>query len=696
MRWLHDRGTFTKLLGSFAVVCALLGFAGWEGIRTAEEIEHRLSFMGEVTVPSIQELHHTRAAVLTAQRDARGALLATDPQEVSRSVESTRAALSALDRHFARYKALPASDTEIKLTRVFDAHRDAWQTDAQAFFDGLLKNTPEGTASARVAIKQIAPKFAAANETLTQLIDENERLAGEALVVAEAAYSRALIMLAALVGAGVVFAMVIGAYIARSIAQPLQAMTRAARGLAVGDIQQEIALERQDEVGQTAAAFRDLIVYQHEISRVAEALADGDLTCEIAPTSDRDVLGLAFQRMLGNLREILGDVRVAASGVGDTAQQLNSVAGDTGKAVQQVTVAIQQVAGGAESQSVSAQSTNGAVEQLLDAIEQVAQTAQAQAATVGSTSQAAIQMASGVEQVAASAQAVASTSHETRVAAEQGAVAVRRTIVEMAEIQTVVGQATEKVEGLGRLGQRIGAVVETIDDIAEQTNLLALNAAIEAARAGEHGRGFAVVADEVRKLAERSQRETKAIGQLINEVQAGTREAVDAMADGARKVSEGSAEADRAGSSLDHILTAAQATVIQVDEIAAAAAEMAVRSRGVSESMGSMSASVEEATATAEEMAAAANEVGRSIESIADVAEENSAAAEQVSASSEEMSAQAEELSAQASELAATAQHLQDLVGRFRFSTEVRPARGRTPEPHRLGGRRARASFKAS
>jgi methyl-accepting chemotaxis protein len=237
----------------------------------------------------------------------------------------------------------------------------------------------------------------------------------------------------------------------------------------------------------------------------------------------------------------------------------------------------------------------------------------------------------------------------------------------MTQIQAVVGQAAGKVRELGVLGQKIGAVVETIDDIAEQTNLLALNAAIEAARAGEHGKGFAVVADEVRKLAERSGRETKQIADLIAQVQTGTQEAVAAMDSGAATVELGSQKAAQAGAALEQILAAVQETVRQVGEIASSSQRMASGARSVTNAMHSISAVVEESSAATEEMAAQASAVTNAIQSIAAVSEEQSAATEEVSASTEQMSAQVEEMSAQAQELADTADQLKQLVSRFRL-----------------------------
>jgi methyl-accepting chemotaxis protein len=191
--------------------------------------------------------------------------------------------------------------------------------------------------------------------------------------------------------------------------------------------------------------------------------------------------------------------------------------------------------------------------------------------------------------MAENADAATKTSLKATQAAIKGGEAVTETIKGMQRIRATVQSTGKKIKGLGERSLEIGAIIEVINEIATQTNLLALNAAIEAARAGEQGKGFAVVADEVRKLAERAARATKDITGLIKGIQVETSEAVTVMEEGTREVEEGTKLADQAGSALREIQEIVKQTSVLMTDITKAADNQVETTQSVVHTMESIS-----------------------------------------------------------------------------------------------------------
>jgi len=253
---------------------------------------------------------------------------------------------------------------------------------------------------------------------------------------------------------------------------------------------------------------------------------------------------------------------------------------------------------------------NGVSQEVADATMELSENSKNMAMSMDSSSSQVREMSSAVEEMSQSIVEVARKSSEAATSAnESGQIArdggevVEKTISGMRSIDDAVQAGAVSVAELGRRGEQIGQVIMVINDIADQTNLLALNAAIEAARAGEHGRGFAVVADEVRKLADRTTKATEEIGESITAIQTETELAVDKMNVGTQQVNEGVQQAQDAGQSLSRIVSSADEVAVVIQSIAAAAEEQSAASEQISRNVSSVSQATESASTGAMEAA---------------------------------------------------------------------------------------------
>ncbi len=243
-----------------------------------------------------------------------------------------------------------------------------------------------------------------------------------------------------------------------------------------------------------------------------------------------------------------------------------------------------------------------AAEDLAGRSDHVVENVGGQGAQVSKVSGAFTEMTSSAQEVAKRCAELAGLSEAARNKAEAGRVVVESTVSEMESIAQLVSGCSAAVSDLGAKSAQIGQIIKVINGIADQTNLLALNAAIEAARAGEHGRGFAVVADEVRKLAERTQSATEEVSRSISDIQSGTGNAVTSMATTRERVAGGVTHARSAGESLMEIVEGSTGVSAAIRDIAAAAEQQSQACEHVSESLEHISALSEKTTHDADGM----------------------------------------------------------------------------------------------
>jgi methyl-accepting chemotaxis protein len=561
-----------KLFGGFIAVVVLMVGLGLLALWQMGSINRNATFIGTKTVPSIVTIEKIRGAIKDYRGSQLQAVTASSDSELDAADALLKADAETIEKELQHYEAIAASDQDRKLftsaKQQWTAYRDqsaAVITSARAFdMKGaivLLNGTAKATYDSLIS-------------TTNEWTTYNAELGDRRVKSSQSSYSSSKGLVLGLVLLASLAALAIALTIARGITRGIAQLLVASRGIAEGDIDQQVDVASRDELGETAASFQTMLAYLKGMATAAETIADGDLSENVEPKSERDALGNAFRQMVANLRGIVGEVTQAAGNMSSASQQMASTSEQAGRAVDEIANAVGDVATGAQRQ-----------------VRIVAQARQSTSDT-------------------------GDAAEHARALAQDGVGAAEKADEAMSAVRESSGAVSSAISGLAEKSEQIGGIVATITGIAGQTNLLALNAAIEAARAGEQGRGFAVVAEEVRKLAEESKHAAATIGALIQEIQGETQKVVAVVADGAKRTEDGAATVAAARDAFEAIGRAVEEMRERIRQIVEATAEVAAVAEQTSSSTEQVSASTQQTSASTQEIAASALDLARTAEEL--------------------------------------------------------------------------------
>ncbi len=441
--------------------------------------------------------------------------------------------------------------------------------------------------------------------------------------VAATSYVRSVLLVILLLVT--VIAVLVGLGISSNIVKPLGVVVHNLKEIATGggDLTRKIEINSKDEVGELAENFNAFLEMMREmIGRIHTVTAGlNSAGAQIKTSSGQVSKGTSQQA--ASLEEsflALQGIDESISGIAESTGSLVESAEASSSATLELGATIEEIASQMEKLFSTVDEVSSSINEMSVSSQQVAENVEILSSSTEVTASSIIELDASIKEIEENAEKTYSLAEEAAHDAEEGKAAVDETINGIGEIREMVDRAAVAIEDLGGQSTEIGKILTVIDEVADQTSLLALNAAIIAAQAGEHGKGFAVVADEIRELAERTAVSTREIGLIINNLQRGTDEAVEAMRAGSERVHQETERSKGAGAALDQIRNSTLKASDQVRGIVRATQEQSRGSRQITDSINQISSMLGQISSAIKQQTDGARQLSHAAESMKEIA----------------------------------------------------------------------------
>jgi len=575
---LNNHKIRSRLIAGFGVVVLFLVLVGAISLKNLAAQRDLLTEFYDHPFTATSAINNVQVQILKMHRSVKDLVLyAGDRQELENALRDIDASEQIAYRELAVARAGFTGDKS-KIDRIRELI-DQWKPVRARTVELVRQNrVPEAIAHhknfARGMVSRIDTEV---NDVLKFSTDRAQNFLKES----QASERWTFAVMALLVVGAALLAVVTALVITSSIVRPLKAAVDAADRLASGDVSVEIGSDAKDEIGQLLRAMGKMVQSLRRMGENANRIALGDLEVDVVPNSDRDVFGIAMRNMVVSLKRLAasadriaaGDLTVEVLPASHKDQLGNSFAA-MAKNMRELNLEIREVV------NVLASSAG----EIMTTVSELSSSSAQTASSISETNATVQEVRQTTDLASQKSKQVYESSQRSVQVAQTGSASVEQAIGGMRGIDERMGFIAERIVNLSEQSQAIGEIIATVNDLAEQSNLLAVNAAIEAAKAGEHGKGFAVVAQEVKNLATQSKQATAQVRGILGVIQKATTAAVLATEQGSKAVEAGVKQSSAAGEAIRllaasieesssatlQIVTSTQEQTIGMDQIAIA------------------------------------------------------------------------------------------------------------------------------